>query len=80
MTITAIRKKLHDFIADATDSKVKGMYLLLEDEIGKKDEWKPTQRHLEILEEEKNKHLQGLSKSYDWEEAKQLIRGHKTMD
>ena len=80
MTITTIRKKLHDFIADATDSKVKGMYLLLEDEIGKKDEWKPTQQHLEILEEEKSSHLQGLSKSYNWEEAKQLIRGHKTID
>jgi hypothetical protein len=33
MTTTAIRKKLMTFIAAADDKRVKGMYLLLEDEI-----------------------------------------------
>lgn len=79
MTTTGIRKKLHEFITDATDSKVKGLYLLLEDEIAKKNEWKPSLRHLEILEEEKRKHLQGLSKSFSREEATQFIRGNKKM-
>ena len=77
MTTTGIRKMLHEFITDAADSKVKGLYLLLEDEIVKKNEWKPSSRHLEILEEEKRKHWQGLSKSFSREEAKQFIRGNK---
>jgi len=36
MTTVTIRKKLHEFIADADDKKIKGMFLLLEDEIIKK--------------------------------------------
>ena len=80
MTTIGIRKKLHEYIADADDKKVKGMYLLLEDEIAKKDDFICTQKHLEILEEEKRNHLNGASKSYNWEEAKEIIRGNKTMD
>jgi hypothetical protein len=33
MTTTTIRKKLMTYIAEADDKKIKGMYLLLEDEI-----------------------------------------------
>ena len=33
MTTTAIRKKLITYIADADDKKVKGLYMLVEDEI-----------------------------------------------
>ena len=36
MTTTAIRKKLISYIADADDKKVKGLYMLVEDEISKK--------------------------------------------
>ena len=48
MTKETIRKKLHDFIADAEDKKVKGMYLLLEDEINKKEFVHLTDEHFEI--------------------------------
>ena len=37
MTTTAIRKKLMNFIAEADDKKVKGMYMLFEEEIEKED-------------------------------------------
>ena len=74
MTTTAIRKKLHEFIAEAPDSKVKGMFLLLEDEISKKGEFSLTSKHMDILEEERMKHENGTSKSYSWDEAKELIR------
>ncbi len=79
MTTVGIRKKLHEYIADADDNKVKGMYLLLEDEIAKKKDFNCPPKHLEILEEEKRNHLDGASKSYNWEEAKEIIRGNKTM-
>jgi len=80
MTTVGIRKKLHEYIADADDKKVKGMYLLLEDEIAKKKDFNCTPKHLEILEEEKRNHLTGVTKSYNWEDAKEIIRGNKTMD
>jgi len=31
--------------------------------------------HIKILDAERAKHLAGKSKSYTWEEAKQIIRG-----
>ena len=80
MTTVAIRKKLHEFIADADDTKVKGLYLQMEDEIAKKHSFNCTPNHLEILEEEKRKHLNGVSESYTWNEAKEIIRGTKFMD
>ena len=79
MTTTAIRKKLHDYIADATDNKVKGMYLLLEDEISKIPDFNLTPEQLIFLETEKEKHIIGQSKSYNWEEAKEIIVGNKKL-
>ncbi len=80
MTTVAIRKKLHEFIADADDTKVKRLYLQMEDDIAKKHSFICTPKHLEILEEEKRKHLNGASESYTWNEAKEIIRGTKIMD
>lgn len=68
---------MHDYIADTSDNKVKGMYLLLKDEIEKKEDFQLTPRHLEILEDEKNKHLQSLSKSYNQKQAREFISGKK---
>ena len=79
MKTVGIRQKLHEYIADADDKKVKGIYLLLEEEIAKKEGFKCTPKHLQILEQEKNNHLNGVSKSYSWEDAKEIIKGNKTM-
>lgn len=79
MTTTTIRKKLVNFVADADDKKVKGMYMLFEEEIEKEDAFKLTDEHIKILDEEKDKHISGKSKSYDWEDAKQIIRGKKKL-
>lgn len=79
MTTTAIRKKLMNFIADADDKKVKGMYMLFEEEIEKDEVFKLTDEHIKILDEERDKHLSGRSKSYDWKTAKQIIRGKKKL-
>ena len=79
MTTTAIRKKLHDYIADATNNKVKGMYLLLEDEISKITDFKLTPEQRIFLETEKEKHITAQSKSYNWEDAKEIIVGNKKL-
>ncbi len=77
MTTAAIRKKLMTYIADADDKKVKGLYMLVEDEISNKETFQLSAKDLKILEQDRVKHLKGKSKSYNWEEAKQIIRGQK---
>jgi hypothetical protein len=79
MTTTAIRKKLMNFIADADDKKVKGMYMLFEEEIEKEVAFKLTGEHIKILDDERIKHINGKTKSYGWDEAKQIIRGKKKL-
>jgi len=79
MTTTAIRKKLMTYIADADDRKVKGLYLLVEEDIDRKEQFILSDAHLKIIETEKNKHIKGKSKSYSWPEAKEIIRGNKKL-
>ena len=75
MTTSAIRKKLMTYIADADEKKVKGMYMLFEDEIEGGKDFKLSEEHIRILDDEKEKHVNGKSKSYRWNQAKQIIRG-----
>lgn len=77
MTTAAIRKKLINYIADADEKKVKGMYLLFEEEIEKEKEFVLTEEHMKILEEEREKHFSGKSKSYTVQEAHDIIRGKR---
>jgi len=79
MTTSAIRKKLINFIADADDKKIKGMYMLFEEEIEKEQVFKLTDEYLAILDTEREKHVSGKSKSYSWSQAKQIIRGKKSI-
>ncbi|MCW3110213.1 MAG: hypothetical protein JWQ09_4719 [Segetibacter sp.] len=77
MTANNIREKLHNFITEADDKKIEGVYLLLEDEINKEEPVRLTEEQIAILNEERRKHLKGESKSYAWEEAKEIIRANK---
>jgi hypothetical protein len=79
MTTAAIRKKLITYIAEADDKKVKGMYLLFEEEIEKEKEFVLTDEQMKILEEEREKHLNGKSKSYTAQEAHDVIRGKRKL-
>lgn len=79
MTTTAIRRKLMTFIADADDKKVKSMYMLFEEEIEKEGVFRLTDEHIKILDEEREKHINDKSKSYSWEDAKQIIRGKRKL-
>ncbi len=79
MTIAAIRKKLMTYIADADDKKVKGLYLFIEDEMNKDQSFTLTDEHLKFLEGERKKHVSGKSKSYTWDEAKEVIRGKRKL-
>ena len=79
MTTAAIRKKLITYIADADDKKVKGLYMLVEDDISKKTKFSLSATQLKMLDAEKEKHIKGKSKSYSWPEAKDIIRGKRKL-
>ena len=79
MTVAAIRKKLKMYVDDVDDKKVKALYTLLEDDIEESSSFTLTKEHLSILDEEHALHLSGKTKSYSWEEAKEIIRGKKAM-
>ena len=79
MTVAAIREKLMIYIADAQDDKLKALYTLLQDNIDETSSFVLSDEQFKILEEEEALHLSGKSKSYNWNEAKQIIRGKRTM-
>lgn len=79
MTTTAIRKKLINYIADADEKKIKGLYLLVEDEITENSKYNLSANDVKTLEKDREQHLKGKSKSYSWQEAKKIIRGKKKM-
>ncbi len=79
MTTADIRKKLITYIANADDKKVKGMYLLFEEQIENQDSFALTDEQLKILDEERKAHLNGTSKSYSWQEAKDITRGKQKL-
>jgi hypothetical protein len=79
MTTAAIRKKLITYIADADDKKVKGLYMLVEDDISKKNKFSLSPAQIKMLAAEKEKHINGKSKSYSWPEAKDIIRGKRKL-
>lgn len=76
MTTKTIRKKLISYIADADDKKIKGLYMLVEDDISRQQQFQlsDSEVKLKLLEEERRKHITGKSKSYTWTEAKTIIR------
>ncbi len=61
MTIASIRKKLISFIEEADEKKVKGLYMLVEDEIVNSKQFTITAEQLQILEEERENYLMGKS-------------------
>jgi hypothetical protein len=79
MTISAIRKKLKTYVDGVDDKKVKALYTLLQDEIEDSDGFSLSEEHLRILDNEHALHLSGETKSYSWEDAKEIIRGKKEM-
>lgn len=78
MATLTIRQKLITYLADAEDSKVNALYNLLEKDVEEKTAFILSNEHLSILEEERELHLNGLSRSYSREEANQIIKGDKT--
>ncbi|WP_426671496.1 hypothetical protein ACPPVU_09685 [Mucilaginibacter sp. McL0603] len=77
MTITAIRHRLISYLADPDDNKVKAVFTLLEKEIDEKQLFVLSDEQLQILDKERELHVGGQSKSYNRNEARQIIKGER---
>lgn len=78
MATLTIRQKLITYLADADDSKIKAIYTLLEKEIQDEHTVSLTKEQLAILEKEREMHLNGQTKSYNRQEANQIIRRQRS--
>ena len=79
MTVPAIKKRLIGYLEDADDSKIKALYTLLQNDIEESIHAVFSTEQLQILNEEHAMHISGETKSYSWEESKEIIRGKKSM-
>lgn len=79
MNRAVIQEKLFEYIEQATDKKLQELYMLVEDEIGSQPSFMLSEEELRILDEEREKHLQGESRSYNLSEAQSIIRGQRSL-
>ena len=77
MTTTAIRQKLMTYVADADESKVKALYVLLEKDMEEDEDIILTPDQLDMVEKERQAHLNKQTKSYSRQEATEIIRGKR---
>jgi hypothetical protein len=64
MTTAAIREKLYDYIRVADEKKLKGIYMMLEDEITEELEWWKDKAHVKELDKRYSAWVSGKEKGY----------------
>jgi len=76
MQTTVIREKLHQYI-DSSDEKLLKLMLALAKEYNDEDnfDYEFTSDEIKILDQRREDRLSGKSKTYTWEEAKDIIIG-----
>jgi len=79
MTSTAIRQRLITYLSDAEDNKIRAIYTLLEREIEEEQSFNLSEEHLDILDRERELHLNGETKSYSKQDSFEIIKGFKTL-
>ncbi len=74
MHATNIRQKLHQYIDKSDDKLLKLMYALAK-EYNDDDEYEFTDADIKLFDERREKRLNGESKTYSWQQAKDIITG-----
>ena len=72
MDTVALRERLHEYIDTADEQHLTAIYELVESGQNTYDE-----ATIKMFHERRDRHLQGLGKSYTAEESLRLIREHK---
>ena len=83
METTEIRTKLHQYIDSGDDKLLKIMYVVAKeynDEYDDSGEYAFSDAEIQQFEERRQKRLNGQSKTYNWEEAKNIITGKTRLD
>jgi hypothetical protein len=69
MTIAAIREKLHDYINEADEEKVKAIYTLVEGEIIPGPHWANEEEFIADMDERVRRYDEGIDRGYTWDEV-----------
>lgn len=78
MRAADIREKLQDYINNGDEKLLKLMYVMAKEYNNDDDfEYEFSEKEIEIFEERRLKRLNGDSKTFNWEEAKEMITGKK---
>lgn len=78
MQMANIRQKLHQYIDKGDEKLLKLMYAVAKEYNGEDDfEYEFTDEEIKGFEERRAKRLSGESKTYSWQEAKNIITGKK---
>ena len=72
-----LRKKLHTYIADLDEKKVKAMLTLLEDEAPYQAKTSFSEKEVKEIKRRESRRISGKSKSYPLEEARKMFRHKK---
>lgn len=77
MTVAAIREKLHHYISEADDSKIKDLYEIFEDQMAPAYEWSEDAEFVAELDERVKRFENGTDKGYGLEELEASITALK---
>ena len=71
-----IRQKLHQYVDKGDEKLLKLMYAVAKEYTGEDDfEYEFNDEEIKFFEDRRAKRLSGESKTYSWEEAKNIITG-----
>lgn len=81
METISIRQKLHQYIDQGDDKLLKLMYALAK-EYNEDDDsaYEFSEEEVKRFDERRSKRLSGESRTYSWQEAKEMITGKKPIE
>jgi hypothetical protein len=78
MTTLTIRQKLISYLADADDKELEAVYNFLKEDMQDSQTFTLTDEQLQMLEKDREAHVNGQSKSYSRQEATEIIKGKRS--